>query len=587
MHQTRTKIICTLGPRGTDPEFIRKLAKAGMNVVRLNFSHMSPTEALPMVQALKQVREELGMSLAIMIDTRGPEVRMYGYTEPVSVAEGDRIVVRSYTGDDIATVVSQDGFLTNLANIGTFAQLGGRVLLMDGMVEGKIVDKDDTSITIEILNPAELRVKAHLTLPKTDYPLPFLSNKDIEDIQFAVRENLEFIALSFVRCAEDIFRVRNLIRETDESSKIKLIAKIEAPRAVDNLSQIIRYSDGVMVARGDLAVELDLEDVPVMQKRIIEDSYLAGKPVITATQMLESMIESRFPTRAEVSDVANACYDMTSAVMLSGETAIGKYPDLVVSVMRRIIDRVETSYDYERVFHQRSSLFQSRDLTTIISYNAVSTAFQSKAAAILVFTKTGYSARMISKLRPNLPIHAFTPDPTVYQQLSLSWGVFPHTIDETDDFEAMMKLAIDYCVQQGYLNKGELVVMVAGLPMGTSGRTNMIRIESVGKSRIPVKVAHPGNVTAPAVHVCTDADINTKDLSGKILLLKSFKVEYTTFLRYAAGIVAENDDAEEDLRVLGIACNVPVFVNARAALDQIAEGTMMQMDSTQELLLEI
>jgi pyruvate kinase len=256
-------------------------------------------------------------------------------------------------------------------------------------------------------------------------------------------------------------------------------------------------------------------------------------------------------------------------------------------VMRRIIDKVETNLDYERVFHQRGNLFQSRDLTTIISYNAVSTAFQCRASAILVLTKSGYSARMISKLRPNLPIYAFTPDPKVFQQLSLSWGVFPHIIVESDDFETMMSNAIEHCVSQDYLHQGELVVMVAGLPMGTSGRTNMIRVEPVGKCRIPVKVVHPGDVTAPALHICGDSDLTGKDLSGKILLLKTFKVEYTATLRYAAGIVAENDDWEEDLRVLGIACNIPVFVNARAALDLVVEGTMVQMDSAQGLLLEV
>jgi pyruvate kinase len=587
MNRTRTKIIATIGADGRNSEYIRRLIGAGMNVARLNCSHMASDDARPIVSLLKQIRSELGVPLAIMLDTRGPEVRIFGYNKPMQVFEGSRVIIRSYAGPDIDTIESATCLYTNLQTIGAITSVGGRALFMDGAAEGEIVSREEDSIVVEFKNAAELRPKAHMSLPKTDYPLPFLSTKDEQDIRYAVLDEVDFIALSFVRSAEDIFRVRNIIHETDNASRIRIVAKIETQRAIDNLQQIIRYSDGVIIARGDLGVELDIEDVPIRQKQIIECCMAEGKPAITATQMLESMIESRFPTRAEVSDVANACYDMGSAVTLSGETAIGKYPDLALTMMRRIIDRVESNLDYERAFHQRQQLTQSRDLTTVISYNAVSTAYQCNAAAIIVFTKTGYSARMICKLRPRMPIYAFTPDDAVYQQLALSWGVFPQYIVEHGDFETMLKEGLEYGVSRGFFKRGDLVVIVAGLPMGASGRTNMIRVEPVGKCRIPVKVAHPGQVTGQVAHITNEADFERQDLTGKILLLKLFKVEFTARLRYAAAIVTENDDWEEDLRVLGIACNIPVFVNARAALDLLPLNAMVQLDSDRELLIEV
>ncbi len=591
MHYTgaKTKIVCTVNPQRADREFLEKLIDSGMDVVRMNFSHMNPGDGDQLIHLIKQIREERSIPLAIMLDTKGPEVRVYGYHEPIEINTGDVLEVKSFTGEKIEEAVSESPnvLFTNLSEIGKHAKGFQKALLMDGYIEASIIETTDDSIRLRMCNSGILRPRAHLTIPGMDYPLPFLSTKDIRDIQYGVQEDLEYIALSFVRSAEDIFKVRSLIRDENEHSSIRVIAKIESKQAIERLDEIIQYADGIMVARGDLGVELDLEEVPVIQKEIIRKCYESGKPVITATQMLESMINNRVPTRAEASDVANACYDLTSAVMLSGETAIGKYPDLVVQIMERIINKVEASYDYSSNFFLRRDKDMKRDLTKIICYSAVTTAYQCSAGAIICFTKSGYSARQISRLRPGLPIYAFTPDRRVYNQLALNWGVYPYYINEVNDFELMLQNALQQCVKDKLVRRNELVVIVAGMPLGVRGRTNMIRVETAGKSRIPVEFLHPGSVTAQAVHLCSDEDIKTKEFTGKVVIIGTFRDEWTSHLRYAAAIVCEDDDQKRQLQLLGMAYNIPVAVKANAVCEIIAEGAMIELSDTDNLLSEI
>ncbi len=585
----KTKIVCTVNPNTADRVFLEKLIDQGMDVVRLNFSHMDPEDGEGVIDLVRAIRDERSIPIAIMLDTKGPEVRVFGYPESIELNSGDVLEISSFAGPNIEDFVSESPrhLYTNLANIGELAKGFKKALLMDGYIEAEIVEASAETIKIQLSNSGNLRPRAHLTVPGMDYPLPFLSEKDIRDIRFAAQKGLEYIALSFVRSAEDLFKVRNLIRDVKEDSQIRLIAKIESKQAINQLDEIVRYADGIMVARGDLGVELALEEVPVIQKKIIEKCYQSGKPVITATQMLESMIHNRVPTRAEASDVANACYDLTSAVMLSGETAIGKYPDLVVQTMERIIRKVEEHYDYSVNFYHRRDEGRDNDLTTIICYNAVTTAYQCQAGAIICFTKSGYSARQISRLRPGLPIYAFTPDHNVYHQLALNWGVFPYYVQEVDDFEMMLKNALLQCVKDGLVKRNELVVIVAGLPLGVRGRTNMIRVETAGKSRIPVKFLQSGSVTAQAVHLGTEDDLKKKDFTGKIVILRTFRDEWTSSLRYAAAIVAENCSFERQLQLLGMAYNIPVAINANAVCEIIAEGAMIELNSNDNLLSEI
>lgn len=477
----RTKIICTIGPVSRNDKILREMIKNGMNVARFNFSHMTRDEALEAIGMIKKIRKDLNVPLPIMLDTKGPEVRLYGYKEEIQLNKGDTVYIESYEGDDISKVdaIGKNHFYTNLPTVTTLGKAGARVLFMDGFIDGEITDKTDTSIVVQIRNNGVLRPRAHFAIPNVEYPLQFLSEQDKSDILFASEQGFEYIALSFVNRSEDVGQVRRLLTEINPENRIMLIAKIENRSAVENLSEIIDHADGVMVARGDLGVELDVSEVPLVQKKIIKMCYQRGKPVITATQMLESMIENPIPTRAEASDVANACFDLTSAVMLSGETAVGNYPGETVATMTAIINSVEESFENSR---NSGIIIQDQlkeDLTAIVNSSAVSIASAIKADAIVVVTTSGYSARMLSKMRSMVPIWAFTYDPITYRQLELSWGVIPKMIAKENFFEAMVSHVKLMCLKDGIGKPGSTIVIVGGLPMGKSGTTNTVRVETL------------------------------------------------------------------------------------------------------------
>ena len=584
----KTKIVCTLNSN-QDIELFDQLIEAGMDVARLNFSHMSIEDGKIITRKLREVREKRkNRALALMMDTKGPEVRLYGYLSNLIVVKGEIIKIQSYLGDDIKERDLQDAhtLLTNLPNLGAKVKIKQKMLLMDGYIEGIVVEKEHDSVVIEIQNGGELRPKAHLTIPNINYDLPFLSEKDANDIKFAIEEKFEYIALSFVSKKQDIYDVRKLISQVDPKSKIKLISKIENKEAVLNMQDIINASDGVMVARGDMGVELDIEDVPIIQKQIIKNCYLSGKPVITATQMLESMIDKPVPTRAEASDVANACYDLTSAVMLSGETAIGKYPRLVVETMNRIIGKVEGSYKYDTFF---SSLIKERlDRTSIIAYNAISTAYQLNAKALMVFTLSGYSARMLSKLRPGIPIYAFTPIESVYNQLALNWGINPYLLEhEGDDFEEMVNLALKLARREELVEQGDSVVIVAGLPVGKHGTTNMIRLETVEKATVCGTVLHNGTIAAPIIHINSLEDLQNREINNKIVLLKNFDNSYLEYLKSVGGIVTEDDENLDILQYVADRSNIPTLVNAKFASKKIPDGASAELNSENSCIQDI
>ena len=483
----RTKIIATLGPASETPETVKALMATGVNVFRLNFSHKTPEEARSAIAMVRQARAELKVPAAIMADIKGPAVRVYGYAEALPIETGTTLVIESRPPEGIEVLVSPEPgrIYTNLPLIDSLCVIGQRVLLMDGYFAGEVVAKGEGYVSVCIGNPGSLRPKAHLTIPHVDYPIPFLSDKDIRDITFAVEQEVEYVALSFVREATDIKEVRRLIERSKTASgrksTCKLIGKIESAKGLANAEEIVEAADGIMVARGAMGVEIAIEKVPIAQKRLIRTGYLAAKPVITATQMLESMIESPMPTRAEASDVANACFDSTSAVMLSGETAMGRYPVKVVETMCSIIREVETAFDYTEYHRNVPPQVRAGDLPAILSYNAVSVAYECGAAAILVLTETGHAARLISRLRPRMPIFAFMKDETVYHQLAMNWGVYPFLLDHpADSLDAIVSETTELCKSAGALKKGDRVVFVAGLPLDKRGTTNMMRVETVG-----------------------------------------------------------------------------------------------------------
>ncbi len=589
--EKKTKIICTLGPSCWEESTIRRMINNGMNVARFNYSHMKPEDALQSIEILRKIREELSIPLALLLDTKGPEVRLYGYEGPIEVKKDDTITVESYTGTDIESLKSEKPlhFYTNLPDLSSLAGEGKRILFMDGFLEGKVVASENDVLQIQLINGAVLRQKAHFAIPNTTYPLDFLSEKDKEDILFAVEQGFEFIALSFVSSAKDLFEVRNLIIDQFPESRTQLIAKIENKAAVDNIDEIISHSDGIMVARGDLGVEMDMTEVPIIQKEIIEKSFLRGKPVITATQMLESMIDKPIPTRAEASDVANACFDLTSAVMLSGETAIGNYPELTVKTMSDIVCRVEDHHDYDKIlirtYDRRKNIY--RDLTTIVNGSAVSIANECRARAIVVVTKTGYSARMVSKLRPRQPIWAFTYDSITYHQMALNWGIQPFLVEEETSFETLVGHIKELCLSLELAPQGERIIIVGGLPMGKHGTTNMVRVETIGKRPIDGRSLNNRATSAPAVFINGLEDFYKKDISGKIVFLKDFRREYVSHLKIVSGIVMESALFENDLSLLGIAYTIPIIIGAEGAFEQIVEGSVVEIDGERDILVEV
>ena len=482
----RTKIVATTGPASEKPEIIRDMIREGVDVFRLNFSHKTYEEADLAIGLIREAQKETGKPIAIMADIKGPAIRLYGYKQNISIKAGDQITIESRDPAGIETLVAGEPNLvyTNLPDIDRICAPGQKIILMDGYFAGSVLKRGTKSVTVRIDNEGELRPKAHLTIPGADYPIPFLSEKDIADILWAVGHDIDYIALSFVRCATDIEEVRRLIQRAAVSSGkrsiVKLIAKIETARGLSNVDEIIRESDGIMVARGDLGVEMPIEIVPIAQKSMIRKGYLAAKPVITATQMLESMIESPMPTRAEASDVANACFDSTSAVMLSGETAMGKYPVQVVRTMHSIIDAVEKQFDYVDFHHDVPPEVKTGDIPAIMSYNAVSVAYLCNAKALVVLTETGHAARLLSRLRPRMPIYAFLSDKKLFNQLALNWGVRPFLHSGTGTrLDAVVDEAIAICKKEKLLSEGDKVVIVAGLPLAQQGSTNMIRVETI------------------------------------------------------------------------------------------------------------
>ena len=482
----RTKIVATIGPASDNSETIQALIEAGANVFRLNFSHSNPEAARATVDRICAVREAMQRPVAMMADIKGPAVRMYGYAEKIPLAAGDHLVVESRPQEGIESLVSSESNLvyTNLPEIDTLCAIGQKVLLMDGNLAGEVIEKSEDRVTIRVDNAAELRPKAHLTIPNVDYPIPFLSDKDIRDITFAVENDVEFIALSFVRSGTDIEEVRRLVQRVRSRAakhgEPKLIAKIESARGLASAEEILKVADGIMVARGDMGVEIAIQAVPIAQKKLIRAGSLAAKSVITATQMLESMIESPLPTRAEASDVANACFDSTSAVMLSGETAIGKFPVKVVETMSDIIIAVEAEFDYKGFHDHTPEHARSNELAAVVSYNALSIAYEIDAAGIIVITETGRAVQLLSRLRPQMPIFAFTQNRTVYNQLAMNWGVDSIMLENSvESLDALVSVTLEYCQKTNALKKGDAVVIVAGMPLMRKGATNMIRVETV------------------------------------------------------------------------------------------------------------
>ena len=469
----RTKIICTMGPATDNEDVLRDLMLNGMDVARLNFSHGSHEEALERINRIKKVRDELNIPVAILLDTKGPEVRIKDFKEgKVELKEGQKFTLCT---DDV--VGDENQVSITYANLPNDVKVGSKILIDDGLIEMEVISVKNSKILCKVKNGGVVSNKKGVNVPNVALSMPYMSQKDIDDILFGIEQDVDFIAASFVRTADDIREIKTLLRDNG-GRDIRIIAKIENAEGVDNIDDIIRETHGIMVARGDMGVEIDMHDLPVLQKSLIKKTYRAGKVVITATQMLDSMIRNPRPTRAEATDVANAIYDGTSAIMLSGETAAGKHPVEAVETMALIAETTEADIDYLTKFKNDSSEYDN-SITNAISHATVTTAHDLGAKAIITVTKSGSTARMISKHRPSSMIISCTTDETVCRQMNMSWGMIPLMCEEKNNSDALFSHAVEVARKHGLISKGDIVVITAGIPLGISGTTNMLKVERI------------------------------------------------------------------------------------------------------------
>ena len=569
----KTKIICTLGPATDDEKTLEAIALAGMNVARFNFSHGDHASHLERFQRLVHVREKHQLPIATLLDTKGPEIRIGTFqTGKATLKAGNpfMLTTRQVTGDDTQVHV-------NYADLPADIRPGAAILLDDGLVALKVDSIADTDIHCTVLNDGVISDRKGVNCPGTELSMPYISDRDRADILFGIEHGFDFVAASFARTADDVLEIRKLLDEHG-CHDMDIIAKIENAQGVANIDDIIRVADGIMVARGDMGVEIPLEDVPVLQKLIIKKAFGGGKRVITATQMLDSMMKNPRPTRAEATDVANAIYDGTSAIMLSGETAAGLYPVEAVKTMARIALRAEEDIDYIKRFQNRVDE-ETPNVTNAISHATCTSAHDLGAAAIITVTKSGKTARMISKFRPRCPIIGCATEERVYRKLNLSWGVTPVMIQEESDTDDLFEHAVAAAQKTGIVSDGDLVVITAGVPLGVAGTTNMMKVHVVG--HILLTGTGVGNGAAGStICVCQTAQEAFELFNdGDILVIPETSNELLPILKKASGIITEVGGLSSHAAVVGLALDIPVLVGAQYATQILKSGAFITLDA--------
>ena len=574
----KTKIVCTIGPATNNEEMLRNLMLAGMDVARINFSHGTHEAAKEMVDRIKKVREELDIPVAILLDTKGPEIRLKSFKDgKVMLKEGQTFTLCTddVEGDDQMVSITYKN-LPNDVNIGS------RILIDDGLIELQVASIKSNRIVCIVNNGGEVSNSKGVNVPNVELSMPYMSEKDKSDILFGIEQGFDFIAASFVRTAEDVLEIRQIL-EHNGGRDIAILAKIENAQGVKNIDSILNVADGIMVARGDMGVEIDMQDLPVIQKTLIKKTYRACKRVITATQMLDSMIRNPRPTRAEISDVANAIYDGTSAIMLSGETAMGKYPIEAVKTMASIAERTENDIDYKK----KLKLFDSEgglDVPSAISHATCTTAHDLGAAAIIALTYSGGTARQISSFRPACPIIAPTLSERARRQLNMSWGVIPISSEVAANSDELFDTSVDHAEKLGLVKKGDLVVITGGMPMGVAGTTNMMKVHLVGHILVKGEGLSDLHSTA-SVAICRsvmDMAKNFKD--GEIAVLERLDNKMIPMLKNARGIIIEASDHMEDLNILSMALDIPIIIGAAGATKILKDGTSITMDASNGLI---
>ena len=572
----KTKIICTLGPSTDKDGVLRELVANGMNVARFNFSHGSYEEHKGRLDNLKAIRAELGKPVAALLDTKGPEIRLKEFKNGVEMLEAGQtftLTTREVEGTkEICSITYKD--------LPQDVHEGGTIMLDDGLIKLRITNVTDTDITCEVLNSGKIKNKKGVNVPGVHLSMPYLSQRDRDDIIFGVQQGFDFIAASFVRTAQDVYDIRNLLNEYD--SNIRIIAKIENREGVNNIDSILAAADAVMGARGDLGVEIDFTELPGIQKSVIDRSFSFGKPIVTATQMLDSMMVNPRPTRAEISDVANAIYDGTSAIMLSGETAAGAYPVEALKTMSAIAERTENEVHYRdnRLVDAGNGQISVSDAT---AHAACLTAKDVNASAIVTGSESGNTARLLSKYRPAQPIIACVMNEQVQRQLAISWGITPLMMALAHSTDELIEMSTSLAKENGYLHDGELAVVTAGVPVGVSGTTNMIKIHMIGNCLATgVGIGPEGSALANATGkacVCHNLDeLRAKFKPGMVLVVPSTSNEMLSYVRDAAALVVEEPGLNSHAAIAGKALLKPTIVGAAGATSHIRDGLMVAVD---------
>ena len=566
----KTKIVCTLGPSTDREGILREMIQAGMNVARFNFSHGTHAEHKVRLDALKALREELDAPVAAMLDTKGPEVRLKDFA-------GGRVHLTAGQEFTLTTVqVEGDAHRCSI----TYGELpgdvkaGDTILLDDGLVRLTVLETSETEIRCRVENDGDMKNHKGVNVPGVRLNMPYMSQQDRDDLLFGAEQGFDYVAASFVRSAADVRELRHVLDKA--GSRMRIIAKIENQEGVSNLPEILDAADGIMVARGDMGVEIDFAEIPLIQKNMIARCVACGKPVITATQMLDSMMENPRPTRAEITDVANAIYDGTSAIMLSGETAAGRYPVEAVKTMDAIARKTESSIDCSRVAVLPAHTHLS--VTAATAHAACTTAEDIGADAILTVSQGGITAQMVSRFRPEATVVALLLDPQIQRQMALYWGLVPIMMKRAENSDELVHSAVETAQRAGLVKHGDLVVITAGVPVGVSGTTNMIRIEQVGGALVNGTGIGDGTVSGPLCVCRTPEEVPHKFRAGDVLVVPYTNNDLLPYMKEAAAVISEEISPEGHTATVGLLLHKPVIIGAVHATRRLSDGVQVSVD---------
>ena len=578
----KTKIVCTIGPASESEEMLEKLMNAGMNVARLNFSHGSHEEHKARIDSIRKVSKKLGKTIGILLDTKGPEIRTHDMKDGLIVLEKGKEVIVSMSQVE----GTPEKFSVTYEDLINDVQIGSYILLDDGLVELQVkdIDKDKGEVKCDILNTGELKNKKGVNLPDVKVNLPGITDKDAADIKFGIKEDIDYIAASFVRRPSDVLDIREIL-EQENNDNITIFPKIENQEGIDNIEEILEVSDGLMVARGDMGVEIPPESVPIVQKDLIRKCNKLGKPVITATQMLDSMQRNPRATRAEASDVANAIYDGTDAVMLSGETAAGQYPEEAVKTMRNIAISAEAAQDYKKLLSDRTKLVET-SLVNAIGVSVAHTALNLNVKAIVAATESGSTAITISKYRPHSDIIAVTPSEHTARQLALVWGAYPVVKKGRKTTDDLLNNAVATAVATEKVGNGDLIIITAGVPTGEKGTTNMMKLHLVGDEIAKGQGVGRGSTTGKTVISKTASDLEGKDLSQSIIVTNSIDESYVPYVEKAAGLITEENGITSPSAIVGLEQGIPTIIGVENATKELKNDLLVTVDANQGRIFE-